>query len=132
MNFQKMHVLYSIDGKVTIAWEIHNSERLCSKLLKFSMKASLVGTFIWAKFQVEIQKYDLAWKMRSYRENWLKILYLVKNKLVARILLRFLSTLWVLTMSNRWAQTEGITWWDSLVRFKRDIFLATSCNSLLF
>ncbi len=58
-----MHVLYSIDGKVTIAWEIHNSERLFSKLLKFSMKASLIETFIWAKVQVEIEKYDLARKM---------------------------------------------------------------------
>ena len=73
--------------------KIHNSEILCPKLLKFSMKASLVETFIWAKFQVEIPKYDLARKMGAYRENSLKILYLDRNKLVARILLGFLSTL---------------------------------------
>jgi hypothetical protein len=73
--------------------KIHNSERLYSTLLKFSMKASLVETFIWAKFQMEIQKYGLARKMGSCRENSLKILYLVKNKLVARMILGFLSTL---------------------------------------
>jgi len=79
------------------------------------MKAGLVETFIWAKFQVEIPKYDVTRKIGSYRENSLKILYLPKNKLVARILLGFLSTLWVLPMSKIWAQTEGITWWGSLV-----------------
>jgi hypothetical protein len=57
------------------------------------MKASLIETFIWAKVQVEIEKYDLARKMGSYRENWLKIVYLVKKKLVARIPLGFISTL---------------------------------------
>ena len=80
--------------------KIHNSERLSPKLLKFSVKASLVETFIWAKFQVKVPKYDLAEKMGSYRKNSVKILYLARNKLVARILLGFLSTLCVLPMSQ--------------------------------
>jgi hypothetical protein len=81
----------------------------------FYERYSLVETFIWAKFQVAIPKYDLARKMGSYRENSLKILYLDRNKLVVRILLGFLSKLWALPMSKIWAQTEGISWWGSLV-----------------
>jgi hypothetical protein len=45
------------------------------------VKASLVETFVWAKFQGDISKYDLDRKMGSYRANSPKILYLPKNKL---------------------------------------------------
>jgi hypothetical protein len=79
------------------------------------MKASLVETFILAKFEVEIQKYDFAGKVGCYRKNLLKILYLAKNKPMGRILLGFLSTLWALPMSNVWAQTVCISWLGFLV-----------------
>jgi hypothetical protein len=57
------------------------------------MKASLVETFIRAKFEAEIQKYDFAEKLKSCRKTLLKILYLAKNKPIGRILLGFLFTL---------------------------------------
>jgi hypothetical protein len=49
------------------------------------LDCSLGENFIWAKFQVEIPKYGLAEKLGSYRENSLKILYLARNKLMARV-----------------------------------------------
>jgi hypothetical protein len=112
--FQKMHVLYTIDGKPPISWKIHNSKRLCLKLLKFFVNASLVETFIRANFQVEIKKYDFAGKLGSCRNNLLKILYRAKNKPMGRILVGFLSTLWALPRSKIWGQMECISWWGSL------------------
>ena len=74
--FQKMHVLYTIYGKAPISWEIHISERLCSKVLKLFMEASLVEVYLWAQFQVKIRKYKFAGELGSCRENSLKVQYL--------------------------------------------------------
>jgi hypothetical protein len=56
------------------------SERLCPKLLKFLMQASLAEAFMWAKFQIQIQKYSFAAKVECYRKKSLKSRYLVRNK----------------------------------------------------
>jgi hypothetical protein len=55
-------------------------ERLCPKLLKFFMQASLAEAFMWAKFQVKIQKYGFAAKVGCYRKKSLKTRYLARNK----------------------------------------------------
>jgi hypothetical protein len=48
------------------------------------MQASLSETFMWAKFQVKIQKYSVGAKVGSYRENSLKTRYLVRKTPGAR------------------------------------------------
>ncbi len=57
----------------------------------FFFQASLVKALLWAKFQVEIQKYDFAKKLRFYRKNLLKIRYLDKEEPANFILLVFSS-----------------------------------------
>ena len=55
---------------------MHISERLHPKFLKLCTQASLIETFMWAKFQIEIRKYDFIGKLGPTGENSLKIQYL--------------------------------------------------------
>jgi hypothetical protein len=43
------------------------------------MQASLAEGFMWAKFQVKIQKYSCAAKVGCYRKKSLKTRYLARN-----------------------------------------------------
>jgi hypothetical protein len=49
------------------------------------MQASLAEAFMWAKFQVKIQKYSFAAKVGCNRKKSLKTRYLARNKPETRI-----------------------------------------------
>ncbi len=62
----------------------HISERPRSKLLNFSMPASLAKAAMGAKFQLNIRNYGFASKMRFCRKKSLKFRYFTRNTLWAR------------------------------------------------
>ena len=75
-----MHAVYTIYGKEPISSNLHISKKLCRKVLKYFLQASLAEVFMWAKFHVKIRKYGCAGKVGFYRENSLKPRYLARNK----------------------------------------------------
>ncbi len=59
------------------------------KMLKIFIQASLIGMFMWAKFQAQIRKYDFAGKSESSKDIPVKHLYLSQIATWAHILLGF-------------------------------------------
>ena len=95
------------------------------------MEANLVENYIRAKFQVEIQKYDLAGKLGilqgKFTKNSIARHEQASDTNPFRVLIYTMSPTYEQNMSKIWAQMEGISWMGSLV--KKDAELSYQPNS---
>jgi hypothetical protein len=107
--------------KTCICSKSPNSKKLCPKILKFSVKAILAETFIQAKSQVEMRRYDFLGKSGCCRGKCTK--YSISRQEQANGMNPFRVSIY--TMSLTYEQNMSSNGVYQLVRFPREFYSYT-------